>query len=267
MAELNGRVALVTGAARGIGAAAARALAESGAAIYLTDVLDDAGESTAATLKKSGHKAIYRRHDVTQEGEWISTVAACERDLGGLDILVNNAGIFWLKPMAMTSIEDFRRMQAVNVEGVFLGMKHAIPAIAKRAAQWHGGGAVVNISSVAGLTGAAMAVAYNASKGAVRLMTKGAALECAGAGLKVRVNSVHPGVIETAMGQQVIDEYAASGAPGGANAIRDQMVQMHPLGRLGEAADIANAIVFLSSDRSAFMTGSEVVVDGGLTAR
>lgn len=267
MTELKGRVALVTGGARGIGAAAAKALAEAGAAICLTDVLDEAGEQTAAGLKKAGHRTAYWRHDVTSEEQWIAVVAACEREFGGLDILVNNAGIFWLKPMALTGLDEFRRMQAVNVEGVFLGMKHAIPAIAKRAAQWPGGGAVVNISSVAGLTGAAMAVAYNASKGAVRLMTKGAALECAGAGLKVRVNSVHPGVIETAMGQQVIDEYAASGAPGGANAIRDQMIQLHPLGRLGEAADVANAIVFLASDRSAFMTGSEVVVDGGLTAR
>lgn len=267
MSELKGRVALVTGAARGIGAAAAKALAEAGAAIYVTDVLDSLGEETVSGLTKSGHRAIYRHHDVTQESEWIKTVDDCERELGGLDILVNNAGIFWLKPLTQTSIEDFRHMQAINVEGVFLGLKHAIPAIAKRAAQWPGGGSIVNISSVAGLTGAAMAVAYNASKGAVRLMTKGAALECAGAGLKIRVNSVHPGVIETAMGQKVIDEYAASGAPGGANAIRDQMIQMHPLGRLGDAVDIANAIAFLASDRAAFMTGTEVVVDGGLTAR
>jgi NAD(P)-dependent dehydrogenase (short-subunit alcohol dehydrogenase family) len=267
MAELSGRVAMVTGGARGIGAAAARALSEAGASLCITDILDAEAEETLERLKRDGRRAFYRRHDVTSEQQWIDAVAACERDLGGLDILVNNAGIFWLKPMAMTTIEDFRRMQAVNVEGVFLGMKHAIPAIAKRSGQWSGGGAVVNISSVAGLTGAAMAVAYNASKGAVRLMTKGAALECAGAGLKVRVNSVHPGVIETAMGQQVIDEYAASGAPGGANAIRDQMIQMHPLGRLGVAADVANAIVFLAGDRSAFMTGAEVVVDGGMTAR
>jgi 3alpha(or 20beta)-hydroxysteroid dehydrogenase len=267
MAEIEGRVALVTGGARGIGAAAAKALAEAGANIFLTDVLDDIGDDTAKNLSTTGRHAVYRHHDVTDEGQWIEAVAACERELGGLDILVNNAGIFWLKPMLQTSIEEFRRMQAVNVDGVFLGMKHAIPAIAKSAARWPGGGAVVNISSVAGLTGAAMAVAYNASKGAVRLMTKGAALECAGAGLNVRVNSVHPGVIETAMGQQVIDEYAASGAPGGANAIRDQMIQLHPLGRLGVAADVANAIVFLASDRSAFMTGSEIVVDGGMTAR
>lgn len=267
MGDLSGRVAMVTGAARGIGAMAARLLAEAGASVCMTDVLDDIGENAAADLRGRGFNAVYRSHDVTSEDQWIATVAACEAHLGGLDILVNNAGIFWLKPISQTSIEEFRRMQSINVEGVFLGMKHAIPAISKRAAKWPGGGSIVNISSVAGLTGAAMAVAYNASKGAVRLMTKGAALECAGAGLKIRVNSVHPGVIDTAMGQQVIDEYAASGAPGGANAIRDQMIQLHPLGRLGESADIANAIVFLAGDRAAFMTGSEVVVDGGMTAR
>lgn len=267
MSELKGRVAFITGAARGIGAAAARGLAEAGASVFLTDVLDDKGAETTAALKKSGHQADYHHLDVSSEDHWTKAILACELTFGGLDILINNAGVFWLKPIAQTTIEAFRKMQSINVEGVFLGMKHAIPAIAKRSAQWPGGGAIVNISSVAGLTGASMAVAYNASKGAVRLMTKGAALECAGAGLNIRVNSVHPGVIETAMGQQVIDEYAASGAPGGANAIRDQMIQMHPLGRLGVASDVANAIVFLSSDRSGFMTGSEVVVDGGMTAR
>jgi NAD(P)-dependent dehydrogenase (short-subunit alcohol dehydrogenase family) len=267
MAELNGRVALVTGGARGIGAAAAKALASAGAAVLITDLLEAEGAQTAAHLAAQGKKAHFVRHDVTDETGWIAAVGAASAAFGGLDILVNNAGVFWLRPMEATAIEDFRRMQAVNVEGVFLGMKHAIPAIAQRAGRWPGGGAIVNISSVAGLTGASMAVAYNASKGAVRLMTKGAALECSAMGRKIRVNSVHPGIIETAMGQQVIDEYAASGAPGGANAIRDQMVQLHPLGRLGDAEDVANAILFLASDRAAFVTGSELVVDGGMTAR
>jgi NAD(P)-dependent dehydrogenase (short-subunit alcohol dehydrogenase family) len=268
MKDLQGRIALVTGAARGIGAATAVALAEAGASVCLTDVLDTQGEDMAAKIKTtSGVGTMYARHDVTSEADWTSAIATCEARLGGLDILVNNAGVFWMKPIAATSLDDFRRMQAVNVEGVFLGLKHAIPAIAKRSAQWPGGGAIVNLSSVAGLTGAAMAVAYNASKGAVRLMSKGAALECAAMGLKIRVNSVHPGVIDTMMGQQVIDEVAASGAPGGANAIRDQMIQLHPLGRLGLAADVANAITFLAGDKAAFMTGSEIVVDGGMTAR
>jgi NAD(P)-dependent dehydrogenase (short-subunit alcohol dehydrogenase family) len=268
MKELNGRVALVTGGARGIGAATALALAEAGASVCLTDVLDAQGEETAAKIKSTtGQATMYAHHDVTSEAAWEAAVGACEQRLGGMDILINNAGVFWMKPITATTLDEFRKMQAVNVDGVFLGLKYAIPAIAKRSQQWPGGGSIVNLSSVAGLTGAAMAVAYNASKGAVRLMTKGAALECANLGLKIRVNSVHPGVIETMMGQQVIDEVTAASGPGAANAVRDQMIQAHPIGRLGVAADVANAITFLAGDRAAFMTGSEVVVDGGMTAR
>ena len=157
-------------------------------------------------------------------------------------------------------------MQAINVEGVFLGMKTSIPALSKRSAQWAGGAAIINLSSVAGLTGAAFAVPYNASKGAVRLMTKGAALECSQLGQKIRVNSIHPGVIETMMGQKVMDEFVAVGG-GSANEVRSNVVALHPIGRLGVAADIANAVVFLASDDASFITGTELVVDGGMTAR
>lgn len=264
--KLLGRVALVTGGARGIGAAAAAALAGAGAAVLITDVLDTEGERTAASIAATGARAGYVHHDVREETAWKAAVGEAERRFGGLDILLNNAGIFAAKPMSETSIEEFRAMQAINVEGVFLGMKTAIPAIAKRAQQWPGGGSVINLSSVAGLAGAAFAVPYNASKGAVRLMTKGAALECAQLGYKIRVNSIHPGIIDTMMGQKVIDDFVAAGG-GGRNDVRANMIALHPLGRLGVAADIANAVVFLASDDAAFMTGSEVVVDGGLTAR
>jgi NAD(P)-dependent dehydrogenase (short-subunit alcohol dehydrogenase family) len=264
--KLDGRVALVTGGARGIGAAAARALAGEGAAVLITDVLDAEGQVTASALTAAGGRVAYIQHDVRDEAAWVAAVGEAERRFGGLDILVNNAGIFALKPMAATSHEEFRTMQAINVDGVFLGMKTAIPVMAKRAGRWGGGGSIINISSVAGITGAAFAVAYNASKGAVRLMTKGAALECAQLGHKIRVNSVHPGMIETPMGQKVMDDMVASGS-GSANEVRANAVALHPLGRLGLPADIANAIVFLASDDAAFMTGSELVVDGGLTAR
>jgi NAD(P)-dependent dehydrogenase (short-subunit alcohol dehydrogenase family) len=258
MNDLDGRVALVTGGARGIGAATARALAAAGAKVAVSDVGD--GAETAASIG-----GVYVRHDVTSEDDWIATVAFTKKTFGGLDILVNNAGIFWMKPIVETSLEDFRRMQQVNVEGVFLGLKHAIPAIAERAQRWDGGGAIVNLSSVAGLVGSPLTLAYNASKGAVRLMTKSAALECARGGLKIRVNSVHPGVIETQMAAQVIGGFAnASGE--GANSARQRMTALHPLGRLGRDIDVANAIKFLASDAAAFMTGSEVVVDGGMTA-
>lgn len=264
--KLSGRVALVTGGARGIGAACAKALADAGAAVLITDVLDDEGEKTAAAIDSRGGSAGYRHHDVRDESAWHEAVGECERRFGGLDILINNAGIFSAKPMSATSIEEFRHMQSINVEGVFLGLKTAIPAIAKRAKQWPGGGSIVNLSSIAGLVGAAFAVPYNASKGAVRIMTKGAALECAALGLAIRVNSVHPGLIDTTMGQDLMKDFSALGG-GGANEVRANMIALHPLGRLGVAEDIANAVLFLASDDAAFMTGSELVVDGGLTAR
>ena len=258
MNDLTGRVALVTGGARGLGAAAAKALAAEGARVVVSDVSD--GAETAAAIG-----GAYVQHDVTSEDDWIGVVAFAKETFGGLDILVNNAGIFWMKPLAMETLESFRRMQQVNVEGVFLGLKHAIPAIAERGAQWEGGGAVVNLSSVAGIVGAPNTLAYNASKGAVRLMTKAAALECARNGQKVRVNSVHPGSIDTPMMDEAAKVLSKTTGEGG-NAIRDRFASFHPLGRMGRDTDIANAVVFLASDKAAFMTGSELVVDGGMTA-
>jgi NAD(P)-dependent dehydrogenase (short-subunit alcohol dehydrogenase family) len=256
--DLAGRVALVTGGASGIGAATARALAEAGAKVVVSDIND--GSKVAAAIDGKSF-----RHDVTSEAEWVAAVAFARSTFGGLDILVNNAGIFLTKPTQHTTLEEFRRVMQVNVDGVFLGLKHAIPAIAERAEKWDGGGSVVNLSSVSGIVGQANTLAYNASKGAVRLMTKSSAIECARAKLKVRVNSVHPGIIDTPM----IDQFAAvlSERTGlGSNSIRERFVENHPMDRLGRDTDIANAITFLASDKAAFMTGSELVVDGGWTA-
>lgn len=256
MGDLGGRVALVTGGARGLGAAAARALAGEGANVVVSDVRE--GDKIAAAIG-----GAYVKHDVTSEEDWIAAVAFAKEAFGGLDILVNNAGVFWVKPLAAETLESFRKMQQINVEGVFLGLKHAIPAIAERAHQWDGGGAVVNLSSVAGIVGGPNIIAYNASKGAVRLMTKSAALEFAP--MKVRVNSVHPGIIETPMMAEaaaVLEKATGEGA----NTIRTRFAERHPLGRMGRDIDVANAVVFLASDKAAFMTGSELVVDGGMTA-
>ncbi|MCC6917710.1 MAG: SDR family oxidoreductase [Alphaproteobacteria bacterium] len=258
MSSLKGRVALVSGGARGIGAATARALAKEGASVVITDVID--GSEVA---KEIG--GAFLKHDVTVEADWADAVAFAKTQFGGLDILVNNAGVFWVAPLLQTDLERFRRMQAVNVDGVFLGMKHAVPAIAERAHQWEGGGAIINLSSVAGLKGSPGVVAYNASKGAVRLMTKSIALEVAP--LKIRVNSVHPGVIDTLMGGQVITEFAGGGGVNDPDVSRSNVAAMHPLGRLGKPTEIADAIVFLASDKSAFITGMEMVVDGGMTQR
>ncbi len=258
MGDLGGRVALVSGGARGIGAATARALARAGAQVLITDL----GDGTDVANEIGG---AYFKHDVTVEDDWVDAVAFARKRFGGLDILVNNAGVFWVAPLVETDLAKFRRMQAVNVDGVFLGMKHAVPAIAERAAKWDGGGAIVNLSSVAGIKGSPLVIAYNASKGAVRLMTKSAALELAP--LKIRVNSVHPGVIDTMMGDQVVNEFAAAGGRNNAEESRASVAASHPLGRLGKPTEIADAIVFLASDKASFITGTELVVDGGMTQR
>ncbi|MFT3726441.1 MAG: glucose 1-dehydrogenase [Terricaulis sp.] len=256
MKDLEGRVALVTGSARGIGAATAKALAAAGAKVVVSDVTD--GGETAAAIG-----GAYVKHDVRSEDEWKNAMTFAQKTFGGLDIMVNNAGIFWLKPLQMETLEDFRRMQQINVEGVFLGLKHAIPVIAERGGKWDGGGSIINLSSVAGLVGSPNTLAYNASKGAVRLMTKAAALECASLGQKVRVNSVHPGIIDTPMMAEAAEALAGAS---GANDMRERFANFHPMKRMGRDTDIANAIVFLASDKAGFMTGAELVVDGGMTS-
>ena len=256
MADLDRRIALVTGAATGLGAATARALAAAGAKVAVTDLA--APEDLAAEIG-----GIARAHDVTSEADWTATMDWIKSELGGLDVLVNNAGLWLFKPITETTLEDWRRLHAVNVEGVFLGTRAAIPLLAERAQLWRGGTAIVNLSSVAGIEGAAGATCYNATKGAVRLFTKGCAKELAAA--RIRVNSVHPGVIDTQMGRTLIDDFAHAQGMGG-NEVLAQVSAMHPLGHLGEPQNVADAVVFLASDRAAFTTGSELIVDGGMTA-
>lgn len=253
MKQLSGRVAFVSGGARGIGAATAEALVAAGASVMLGDVLHE-GAEVAARLSVDGGSARFCPLDVTNEQQWQAALKSCEAEFGGVDILVNNAGVLHVSPMAETTLADFRRVQAVNVEGCFLGMKHATALIAARAERWAGGGAIVNLCSIAGLVGSAQAVAYCASKGAIRLMTKAAALECISLGNRVRVNSVHPGRVQTAMQDQVTRDLPDSTRSGN-------------LSPIATPAQIADTIVFLCSDSSSFMTGSELVVDGGYSAQ
>jgi NAD(P)-dependent dehydrogenase (short-subunit alcohol dehydrogenase family) len=248
MGLLDGRVAIVTGGARGIGAATAAALTREGASVVIADVLEEEGASTAKQLKQAGAAVQFRRHDVTSEADWAGLMGACETAYGGLDILVNNAGILLVKPILETSLAEYRRVQSVNAEGAFLGMRAAIPLIVKRAHRWPGGGAIVNMSSIAGLVGASHASAYCASKGAVRLMTKAAALECRNLGHKVRINSVHPGRVQTDMQAQVTVR-ADNPAP------------------IADPREIAEAILFLVSDAASFVVGAELAADGGFTAQ
>jgi NAD(P)-dependent dehydrogenase (short-subunit alcohol dehydrogenase family) len=256
MADLDGRIALVTGASRGLGAATARALAAAGAKVAVTDLT--APEDLAAEIGGKAHAL-----DVTSEQGWAATMDWVKAELGGLDILVNNAGLWLFKSITQTTLEDWRRLHAVNVEGVFLGTRAAIALLAERAHLWRGGAAIINLSSVAGLQGAAGASCYNSTKGAVRLFTKGCAIELAPA--RIRVNSVHPGVIDTDMARELIDDFAAARSVGD-NESKAMVDALHPLGHIGEPCNVADAIVFLASDRAAFTTGSELVVDGGMTA-
>ena len=256
MGDLDGRIALVTGAATGLGAATARALAAGGAKVAVTDLA--APDALAAEIG-----GIARAQDVSSEEGWTATMGWLRTEAGGLDILVNNAGLWLFKPIIETTLDDWRRLHAVNVEGVFLGTRAAIPLLAERAHLWRGGTAIVNLSSVAGLQGAAGASCYNSTKGAVRLFTKGAAMELASK--RIRVNSVHPGVIDTDMGRKLLDDFGAAQGVGN-NEILAAVSAMHPLGHLGEPQNVADAVVFLASDRAAFTTGSELVVDGGMVA-
>ncbi|HEY1415021.1 MAG TPA: glucose 1-dehydrogenase [Caulobacteraceae bacterium] len=262
MGKLDGKVAVVTGGASGIGAGCAEALAREGAKVVVTDIQDHKGETVAADIGKAGGEVHYFHHDVTSEEAWIAVMAEVKGAYGRLDVLVNNAGIGLGAPtITEMSLADFKRQQAINVEGVFLGCKHGIKLMREAG----NGGSIVNISSVAGLRGAAMLAGYCATKGAVRLFTKAVALECAQMRDGVRVNSVHPGIIETPIWMTVIP-----GGGDGANAPPDLdaiSAMSVPLGVKGLPEDIAKGVLWLASDESRYVTGTELVIDGGMTAR
>lgn len=257
MARLSGKVALVTGAASGLGAATARRLARDGAKVLLTD-RDLAGEDVAATIAGEGGQAAFRLHDVTSHPDWAAAVEHAVTDFGRLDILVNNAGVAGGNHQLMDhSYEAWRQILGVNLDGVFLGLRHAGPRIA--ASNPGGGGSVINLSSILGKVGMAGAAAYCASKGGVSLLTKAAALEWAPLG--IRVNSVHPGFIDTPMVSGALAERDDG------NEMRVALMAAHPLGRFGLPREIGDVIAFLASDEASFITGAEIVVDGGYTAQ
>ena len=247
--RLQGKVALISGAARGMGAVEARMLAAEGAAVVVADLLDEAGQAVAAEIAESGGQALYVHMDVTDEAAWQSAVEAATDRFGKLDVLVNNAGIVRTERVLETTERIWDEVMSVNAKGVFLGTKAAIPAM--RVA---GGGSIVNISSSAGLTGSTQNAAYHASKGAVRIFTKAAAIQYAQ--YNIRVNSVHPGMIDT-------DMLAASRV----GDVLEQRLSVTPLARIGRPEEIAYGVLYLASDESSFVTGSELVIDGGRTAQ
>jgi NAD(P)-dependent dehydrogenase (short-subunit alcohol dehydrogenase family) len=267
MNRLDGRCALITGGAQGIGAATARLMCDAGAAVLIADVNDALGEQAAAAIRDAGGRAEFVHLDVTDEGNWTRATDHARDTLGGLDILVNNAGIILRGKSAEMTLDDWRRVEAVNIDGVFLGTKASAPLLRERGARWAGGSAIVNLSSVMGLVGSGFSGAYSMSKGAVRLYTKSAALEFAQAGARIRVNSVHPGFIDTDMASGARRYFVERGLAPDDRTAHAMLVQRHPIGRLGAPEDVARAIIFLASDDAAFITGSELVVDGGYTAQ
>lgn len=247
MGRVDGKVAIVTGGGGGIGAATARRLAEEGAAVVVTDVDEAAAQATADSLEAP---SLALAHDVVSEADWERVIAETTTRFGVPSILVNNAGVYRVGPVVALEVAEIDWLLAINVKGVALGLKHAARVMAPVRS-----GSIVNLSSVAGIVGAVHHALYGASKGAVRSLTKSAAVELGPLG--VRVNSVHPAIIETPMADYGIAHLGRT---------REQLSRGYPLGRFGRPVEVANAVLFLASDEASFVTGSELVVDGGLTA-
>lgn len=254
--RVDGKVALVTGAAMGLGQAMAETLAREGAKVVIADLQSQRGETVVDAIRREGGEALFLRHDVSRIEAWDENIASVLEQFGRLDVLVNNAGVSLTKNVEDTTLEQWRSLMSINLDGVFLGVQAAIRAMKKT-----GGGSIINISSIDGIVGESQLAAYCASKGGVRLLTKSAALHCAEAKYNIRVNSVHPGYIRTPL----LDAYFRDTENSAAEELRTRA--LHPIGRFGEPQDIADAVLFLASEESRFMTGAELVVDGGYTAQ
>lgn len=256
MDRLQGKVALITGGAMGIGEAAARLFAREGAAVAITDVNVSHGAKVANEICRGGHAALFIEHDAGDEASWQRAIEAAVGKFGRLDVVVNNAGLGIGGDVEHATLDEWHRLMRVNLDGVFLGTKYGVQTLRR-----FGGGSIINLSSIEGLIGDPNLAAYNSSKGGVRLLTKSAALYCAKAGYNIRVNSVHPGYIWTPM----VENYLKSA--GDVEEGRRAIDALHPVGHMGEPDDIAYGLLYLASDEAKFMTGAELVIDGGYTAQ
>ena len=255
MGRVEGKVCMVTGASLGLGRASALLLAREGGKLVLTDLKEAEGHALSDEINNAGGEAVFVRHDVAVDADWSAAVATALKRFGRLDVLVNNAGVALAGGVEDTTFEQWRWLMSINLDAVFLGTKHAVAVMKAR------GGSIINLSSIEGLVGDPNLAAYNASKGGVRLLTKSVALDCARRGYRIRVNSIHPGYILTPM----VEGYARTQADSDA-ALR-AIAALHPVGHLGEPDDIGYGVLYLASDESKFVTGSELVIDGGYTAQ
>jgi len=259
MNRVEGKVALVTGARRGLGAAISTLLAGEGAQVIVSDRKADGSEEVLKQIADAGGEAIFIEHDITSQESWDKAISTAVSRFGKLDILVNNAGVGAGKNIEAATLDEWRWVMSINLDGTFLGTQKAIGAM-----KTTGGGSIVNISSIEGLVGDRRMVAYDTSKGGVVMLSRSAALHCAKNQYNIRVNTVHPGFIDTKMVQGFLKAIAEDGDVVKA---RKELEALHPLGHLGEPADVAYAVLYLASDESKFATGSELVVDGGYTAQ
>ncbi|MEO7915296.1 MAG: SDR family oxidoreductase [Novosphingobium sp.] len=265
--RLSGRVGFVSGGLRGIGLACVERFLAEGAKVVLSDLDAADSEAVTATMARLSSAASYLQANVTQEGDWLRARDHVAEHHGQLHILVNNAGIGPTHPVDTMTMEEWRRVMAVNVDGVFLGVKTFTAMLADSGAGVTGGASIINVSSMFGIVGAVDTSAYNASKGAVRLFTKAIALEFAAKKMPIRANSLHPGMIETPMMDIGFQGLVDKGLAASVQELKDGMIALTPLGRLGQPQDLAAGVFFLASADSAFMTGAELVMDGGWTAQ
>jgi 3(or 17)beta-hydroxysteroid dehydrogenase len=250
--RVEDKVALITGAGMGLGRAAALLLASEGARIIVTDIDPAAGAATVGEVTENGSEAHFLVQDVADPERWLQVIQAAKDHFGRLDILVNNAGIAFAKNIEETTLDDWRRTMAVNADGVFFGCKYALPLM-----KASGGGSIINLSSIDGIIGEADLAAYCASKGAVRTLTKAVAVHCADQKYGIRCNSIHPGYVWTPQTEKYLGDL------GSLEQEKAKALKRHPIGFLGEPRDIAYMVLYLASDESRFVTGSEMVVDGG----
>jgi len=257
MNRITDKIYLLTGAANGLGEASARLLAKEGGKVFLTDIDEERGNIVSQEINNSGFQAHFIKHDVTSEDDWANVFKRINDEYGKLDVLVNNAGGGTYNNVETLTLEDWRNILTLNMDGTFIGTQMAIKTM-----KGSGGGSIINMSSVAGLVGSPNLVAYSTAKAGIKLFTKSVAVHCGAQKYNIRVNSVHPGLIKTASGM----EMATKATGMNIEEAEAAFASMHPIGRIGQPDDIANMVLFLASDESSFATGCEFVVDGGYTA-